>query len=129
MTVTAGVDTVAVRVPSHPIALALIREAGVLIAAPSGNKLSQLSSTTAEHVRKSLGEEIDMIIDGGPTTVGIESTVVSLADEQPVLLRPGLISARELEALIGPLIIEKRTSSGPKPSPGMHARHYSPRTK
>jgi L-threonylcarbamoyladenylate synthase len=126
--VTAGLDTVALRVPSHPVALALIREAGLPIAAPSANRFSQLSPTSAEHVRKALGDDIDMILDGGQTSVGIESTVVSLAGEQPRLLRPGIISSTELAGLIGDMVVEK-TAVGPHSSPGMHARHYSPRTK
>jgi L-threonylcarbamoyladenylate synthase len=126
--VTAGLDTVALRVPSHPVALALIREAGLPIAAPSANRFSQLSPTSAEHVRKALGDSVDMILDGGPTTVGIESTVVSLTGDRPRLLRPGIISSAEIEKLIGDVTIEK-TTSGAHASPGMHARHYSPRTK
>lgn len=125
--VTAGLPTVGLRVPAHPVALALLEAAGVPIAAPSANRFSQLSPTTAEHVRKSLGDAVDYILDGGPTTVGIESTVLSLAG-RPVLLRPGMISSADLEAVIGPL----EQAAGPRgahPSPGMHPRHYSPRTQ
>ena len=126
--VTAGLDTVALRVPSHPIALALIREAGLPIAAPSANRFAQLSPTSAEHVRKALGNDVDMILDGGPTSVGIESTVVSLARDVPCLLRPGIISSAELESLIGRMTVGSNVA-GPHASPGMHARHYSPRTR
>ncbi|MBI1741245.1 MAG: threonylcarbamoyl-AMP synthase, partial [Candidatus Koribacter versatilis] len=90
--VTAGLPTVGLRMPAHPIALALIRAAGVPLAAPSANRFTQLSPTTADHVRRSLGSDVDYILDGGPCHVGIESTVLSLAGPQPVLLRPGGIS-------------------------------------
>jgi|SRR5581483_4912834 len=124
--VTAGLDTVGLRMPSHPLALELIRAAGVPIAAPSANRFTELSPTTADHVRQSLGDVVDCILDGGPTTVGIESTVISLA-AQPVLLRPGMISREEIEALIGPLGMAG-AADGAHPSPGMHPRHYAPRT-
>jgi L-threonylcarbamoyladenylate synthase len=101
--VTAGLQTVALRMPSHPIALALIRAAGIPLAAPSANRFTELSPTTAEHVRRSLGKDVDLILDGGPCQIGIESTVLSLAGERPVLLRPGAISRSEIEALIGPV--------------------------
>src|SRR5439155_21596907 len=89
--VTANLDSVGVRMPSHPIALQLIRTAGVPIAAPSANRFSELSPTSADHVRESLGTEVDLILDGGPTTVGIESTVVRLHRTPPLVLRPGMI--------------------------------------
>jgi L-threonylcarbamoyladenylate synthase len=127
--VTAGLPTVGLRVPSHPLALALIRTAGVPIAAPSANPFTMLSPTTAEHVRRSLGDAVALVLDGGPATVGIESTVLSLAGEQPLLLRPGVIPLPEIEALIGPVrIAEAVETSGAHASPGMHARHYRPRT-
>lgn len=126
--VTAGLPTVGLRVPAHPMALALIREAGVPIAAPSANLFTQLSPTTAEHVRQALGDLVDMVLDGGPATVGIESTVLSVADSQPVLLRPGVIPLPEIEALIGPVSVGKEAGPGGHESPGMHARHYCPRT-
>lgn len=127
--VTAGLDTVGLRVPAHPIALALIREAGLPIAAPSANLFQHLSPTTAEHVRRGLGDAVDMILDGGPTTVGIESTVISLAGDEPLLLRPGIIPATEIERLTGPLRIVRKAAEGPHAAPGMHARHYAPHTK
>jgi L-threonylcarbamoyladenylate synthase len=136
--VTAGLPTVALRMPAHPIALALIRAAGVPLAAPSANRFTELSPTTAEHVRRSLGSDVDFILDGGPCQVGIESTVLSLVESgqndrelnepRPVLLRPGGISRTELEAMIGPVISAPEVQSGPHPAPGMHPRHYSPRT-
>jgi L-threonylcarbamoyladenylate synthase len=126
--ITAGLDTVGVRIPSHPLALDLIRRAGVPIAAPSANRFSQLSPTTAEHVQQSLGEDVELILDGGPTQVGIESTVVSLWRDPPVILRPGMISQTDLETATG--IRWERQADLPKimESPGMHARHYAPST-
>jgi L-threonylcarbamoyladenylate synthase len=127
-TVTAGLATVALRMPAHPIALSLIRAAAVPVAAPSANRFTELSPTTADHVRQSLGPDVDCILDGGPCTVGIESTVLSLAGAKPVLLRPGGISRAQLEAVIGPIATAAAPTEGAHPSPGMHARHYSPRT-
>ena len=125
--VTAGLGTVGLRMPAHPLALELIRAAGVPIAAPSANRFTQLSPTTAEHVRRSLGDAVDCILDGGATTVGIESTVLSVAGSA-VLLRPGMISRQEIESRIGPVALAGAVE-GAHPSPGMHARHYSPRTR
>jgi len=126
--VTANLLTVGLRMPAHPIALALIRAAGVPLAAPSANRFTELSPTTAEHVRCSLGSDVDFILDGGPCEVGIESTVVSLAEPRPVLLRPGGISRTELEKIIGPVASAQEVLSVAHPAPGMHPRHYSPRT-
>jgi L-threonylcarbamoyladenylate synthase len=117
--VTAGLWTVGVRVPAHPVALDLIREAGVPVAAPSANRFSGLSPTTAEHVSAAFGDAVP-VLDGGPCRVGIESTVVSLAGGKITLLRPGMIALGEIE--------QAATPSAAHPSPGMHARHYSPRT-
>jgi len=132
--VTAGLGTVGLRVPAHPVALALIRAADVPVAAPSANRFTQLSPTSAEHVRAGLGSAVDMILDAGSTPVGIESTVLSLAGV-PTLLRPGMISKEELEAVIGD-VAETRGAAAflddtdtAHPSPGMHRRHYSPRTR
>ena len=125
---TAGLDTVAIRIPSHPVALDLIRAAGVPIAAPSANRFSELSPTTAEHVRQSLGERVAMVLDGGPCEVGIESTVVSLAGENAVLLRPGMISQADLENVIGKVAGVAPGAVAAHPSPGMHPKHYSPKT-
>ncbi|HEX5520066.1 MAG TPA: L-threonylcarbamoyladenylate synthase, partial [Longimicrobiaceae bacterium] len=118
--VTAGLDTVAVRVPAHPVAHALLAAAGLPVAAPSANRFTQLSPTTAAHVERALGDRVDLILDGGPTTVGIESTVIDLSGERPVLLRPGSIALDALERIVGPL--ERPAASAaeaPRPSPGM----------
>jgi L-threonylcarbamoyladenylate synthase len=126
--VTAGLPTVGVRMPAHPVALALIEAAQVPIAAPSANRFSQVSPTTAEHVRQGLGDRVDYILDGGPCQVGIESTVVSLVGEWPVLLRPGAVPRQEIEESIGAIGQAGEGLPGAHPSPGMHPRHYSPRT-
>jgi len=126
--VTAGLGTVGLRIPSHPTAIALIRAAGLPLAAPSANRFTELSPTTAEHVRSSLDGDVDYVLDGGPCTVGIESTVVSLAEARPVLLRPGGISRADIESLIGPIHSADAPGPGAHPAPGMHLRHYSPRT-
>jgi L-threonylcarbamoyladenylate synthase len=126
--VTAGLDSVGVRVPSHPVALDLIRHAGVPIAAPSANRFTQISPTTVEHVRSGLGDRIDMILDGGPTRVGIESTVVALTRELPTVLRPGMISQADLEAATGVTWTSETGLRDTNESPGMHPRHYAPRT-
>lgn len=122
--VTAGLPTVGLRVPAHPLALGLIRAAGVPIAAPSANRFTELSPTAAEHVDESLA---DFVLDGGPARVGIESTVLSLAGIA-TLLRPGVIPLPEIEALIGPVRLSEAPAAGPHASPGMHARHYRPKT-
>jgi L-threonylcarbamoyladenylate synthase len=126
--VTAGLPSVGLRVPANAFALSLLAEAGVPIAAPSANRFTELSPTTAEHVRKSLGNSVDLILDGGPTQVGIESTVLSLAGAMPTLLRPGMISKEQIEAVIGKIEIVGAPREGAHASPGMHPKHYSPRT-
>src|SRR5260370_12571840 len=129
--VTANLSTVGLRMPAHPIALALIRAAGVPLAPPPANRFTELSPTTAHHVRLSLGSDIDYILDGGPCSVGIESTVLSLVGPRPILLRPGEISRTELEAIAGPVASASEVQTGAPaaahPSPGIHPRHYSPR--
>lgn len=125
--VTAGGPTVAVRVPAHPVALALLNACGLPVAAPSANRSGELSPTTADHVRKSLGDRVDLILDGGPCPGGLESTVVDVSGDAVKLLRPGLISVARLEAVAGPVTVGANVS-GPLPSPGMLTRHYSPRT-
>jgi len=127
--VTAGLPTVGLRMPANAYALALLIEAGVPIAAPSANRFTGLSPTTAEHVRKSLGGSVDLILDGGPTQVGIESTVLSLAGDIPRLLRPGMISVEQIESFIGKVETVAAAPEGSHPAPGMHPRHYSPRTR
>jgi L-threonylcarbamoyladenylate synthase len=127
--VTAGLPTVGVRMPAHPVALALLRECQLPLAAPSANRFTQLSPTTAEHVRQSLGDGVDFILDGGPCAVGIESTVLSLVQTQPTILRLGGLSREAIEETIGPVSVATSAGSGAHASPGMHERHYSPRTR
>ncbi|UVT20499.1 MAG: threonylcarbamoyl-AMP synthase [Nitrospira sp.] len=125
--VTAGLTTVAVRMPNHPVAQALIREAGTPIAAPSANPFSYVSPTTAQHVVEGLGKKVDVILDGGPCTVGVESTIVSLVGPQPELLRPGTITLEQLTAVIGPL--RRASSEQAMPiAPGQLTRHYATQT-
>ncbi len=124
--VTAGLPTVAVRMPSHPVALALIRAAGVPIAAPSANRFGKLSPTHHEAVLEQLGQAIDAVIAGGPTPVGIESTVISLAEDPPRVLRPGGTPIEALREFIPNLRVEP--PQGPSASPGTLPRHYRPST-
>jgi L-threonylcarbamoyladenylate synthase len=114
--------------PAHPVALALIREAGVPLAAPSANRFTQLSPTTAAHVRNALGDAVDLILDGGPCIVGIESTVLSLTGGVPQLLRPGMVTQAQIEAVIGPIAVPTGASQGAHTAPGMHPQHYQPKT-
>jgi L-threonylcarbamoyladenylate synthase len=128
--VTAGLPTVAVRVPAHPIAHALLVAAGIPIAAPSANRSTEVSPTTAAHVAKSLGDRVDLILDGGPTSVGIESTVLDVTTPTPTLLRPGMIAVPELEAVIGSIAFASSSSGeAARPSPGMLDKHSSPRAE
>jgi L-threonylcarbamoyladenylate synthase len=129
--VTARGPTVAVRVPAHPVAQALLQATGLLIAAPSANRSTELSPTRAEHVLHGLEGRIEMLLDGGPTTGGIESTVLELTTTPPRLLRPGLIGVAELGTVIGSMEqVRSLTVAAPHPlpSPGMMPRHYAPRT-
>ncbi len=123
--VSAGLDTVAVRVPSHPVAHALLEASGCPIAAPSANPSGRVSPTTAAHVAESLGGAVAMILDGGACPVGIESTVVDLSGDQPTLLRPGGVTAEDIEKVIGNLETAGSDGEAPK-SPGMLERHYAP---
>ncbi len=125
--VTAGLGTVGLRIPAHPLALALLRAAGIPLAAPSANRFTELSPTTAAHVRAALGDRVDLVLDGGPCAVGIESTVLSLAGGVPRLLRPGMITQAQMESIIGP-IFSPAPSEGPHAAPGMHPQHYQPKT-
>ena len=128
--VTAGLDTVGVRMPAHPLAMALIRKARLPVAGPSANRFTELSPVTAEQVRKALGAAVDLVLDGGPCRVGIESTVLSLAGERPVLLRPGMVSREQIEAVIGPIVLAEAAVDGQAhASPGQHSKHYSPRAR
>lgn len=130
---TGGLETVAVRMPNHPIALGLIRNSGVLIAAPSANASGRPSPTKADHVYEDLNGRIDMIIDGGEVGIGIESTIVDLTSEVPTILRPGFITREMLENVIGHVeidkaILEKGVKDGLHPkAPGMKYKHYAPK--
>lgn len=126
--VTAGLDTVGVRVPAHPTARDLVRAAGTPVAAPSANPFGYVSPTTAAHVAELLGDRVDLILDGGPCPVGVESTIVSLVSDPPGLLRPGGVPPEEIEALLGgPLV--RVTAPGERPlGPGQLSRHYATRT-
>lgn len=129
--VTAGLPSVALRVPAHPLALAVLRRAAIPLAAPSANRFMEVSPTTAEHVKRGLGAAVEMILDGGPCTVGIESTVVSLTGPSPMVLRPGMITADDLREATGAEWSTHAALSDmtmPQESPGLHARHYAPRT-
>jgi len=125
--VTAGLDTVAIRVPAHPAALALIRAAGCGIAAPSANPFGCVSPTEARHVADQLGLSVDLILDGGPCMIGLESTILSLAGEAPAVLRLGGTAVEELEALLGTLAVETVDTRLPQ-APGQLKRHYATRT-
>lgn len=127
--VSAGLATVAVRCPSHPIARELIRLAQAPLAAPSANRFGKISPTTAEHVRQSFGDRIPFLIDGGPCGVGVESTVVSFSEGVVRLLRPGGISLEDLEAVMGPVDVGIGASAGAVASPGMLRAHYAPTTR
>lgn len=126
--VTAGGPTVAIRVPAHPVALALLRESSLPIAAPSANRSNRLSPTLAQHVRSDLDGRLDLILDGGPTSGGIESTVLDVTCSPPRLLRPGLIALAELEAVLGEVAMPEARPGGVLPSPGMMSCHYAPYT-
>lgn len=122
--ITAGLPGVALRMPAHPMALAVIQAAQLPLAAPSANRFTQLSPTTAQHVREGLGDAVDFVLDGGPCAVGIESTVISLTGPVPRILRPGMVSQTQIEEAIGPV-----ESGAGEESPGQHPKHYSPRTR
>jgi len=125
--VSAGLDTVAIRMPRHPYALELIRLTGEPIAAPSANRSGRPSPTCAEHVLQDLGGTIAAVVDGGACEIGLESTVVDLTADPPVILRPGAITAEELEAVLGvPVQYWQAPVEGAAPSPGMKYRHYAP---
>src|ERR1700712_3626917 len=121
--VSAGLDSLALRAPSHPAAIALLKAAGVPVAGPSANRSGQVTATTAAHVADSLGDKVDFILDAGSATLGIESTVVGFDGDRPLLLRPGAIAREEIEDLIGPLGAPGNLIQ----SPGQLASHYAPR--
>jgi L-threonylcarbamoyladenylate synthase len=123
--VTGGLDTVAVRMPAHPVAIDLIKASGVPIAAPSANRSGRPSPTTAEAVLEDLGGRIEMILDAGPTVVGVESTVLDVTGDRPALLRPGGVSLEALNEAAGPVLFSPG-SPGERRSPGTRYRHYAP---
>lgn len=127
--VTGWQDTIGLRVPHHPVARNLLHEFGSGIAAPSANKFTHLSPTTAKAVYEELNDEVDLILDGGDCKIGLESTIIDMTNPVPVILRPGIITAAEIEDVLG---ITIRTSRQDKPAiraPGMHHVHYAPKTK
>jgi len=127
--VTAGLATVAIRVPSHPVARALIAAARIPVAAPSANLFSRPSPTAAAHVMADLGGRIDMILDAGPTHVGVESTVVDVSQDPPVILRPGVIGFDLLRTVMPHVgVLSDQPAEVAMPSPGLLTRHYSPHT-
>ena len=123
--VTGGQDTVGLRVPSHPVARQLLQEFAGAIAAPSANRFGKVSPTTAAHVREDLGADVQLVLEGGPSEVGIESTIVDLSGAAAVLLRPGAISKAQLKEVLSQ--IEEKTAASPRHSGGLE-RHYAPRT-
>lgn len=130
---TGGLDTVAVRMPSHALARALIREGGGYVAAPSANTSGRPSPTSAEHVREDLWGKVDLIIDGGETEIGIESTILDVSVTPPVILRPGAITKEMLEEAVGRVEMDETLFSGdskePPKAPGMKYRHYAPKAE
>jgi L-threonylcarbamoyladenylate synthase len=129
--VSAGMDTVAVRMPNHPIATALIKQAGIPVAAPSANRFGRTSPTSAAHVLADLEGRIDLILDGGSPPVGVESTVLDVIQSPPVILRPGGVSSEALAAVLGEVRLRSdqpvKDETEAMPSPGMLSRHYAPR--
>lgn len=131
-TVSAGLDTVGVRMPAHPVARALIRLAGVPVAAPSANRYTEVSPTRAEHVVESLGSAVDFVVDGGPTTVGVESTVLSLVGGRAEILRPGMVTGEQIAEVVPEVVY---ASDAPvaeelsRPSPGLAKKHYAPKAE
>lgn len=130
---TGGLESVAVRMPSHPVALAIIREGGGYIAAPSANTSGRPSPTRAEHVCEDLTGKIDMIVDGGAVGIGLESTIVDFTEEVPVILRPGYINQEMIQEVIGPVRMDRGlliTEEKVRPkAPGMKYRHYAPKAQ
>ena len=127
--VTAGGATVALRAPSHPVALALLQECGFPLAAPSANPSTLLSPTTADHVLHGLDGKIDMVLDAGPTPGGLESTVLDVSVSPPRLLRPGLVTRAQIESVVGSIVDGANSdTAAPVRSPGLQERHYAPRT-
>ena len=124
--VSAGLDSIAIRMPDHPVALELLRRSRLPVAAPSANRSGSISPTTAQHVWQSLGERVDMILDGGPCRVGVESTVVDLTGETPALLRPGGIPVEDLTKVFGQRPVHHLSDDTAPKSPGQLSSHYAP---
>lgn len=133
LSVTAGRETVAVRVPSHPVALALLRAAAIPVAAPSANRFTRPSPTTAQHVLDDLDGRIDLVLDGGPATIGLESTILDLTQNPPAVLRPGGLPLEALRRVLPEIVLRARflapESDEAAPAPGAFLKHYSPRAE
>lgn len=127
---TAGLKTVGLRVPNHPVALELLRAFDGAIAAPSANRSARVSPTTAQHVRDELGDLVQLVLDGGPCEVGIESTVLDLSGDMPRILRPGMVTRTMIEQVIGPVQASRSVTDATQPalSPGQQPVHYAPVT-
>lgn len=128
MAVTGGQDSVGIRMPSHPVALALLRQFGGAVAAPSANRFGRISPTQSRHVREEFGANLETILEGGACAVGLESTIVSLIESQPRLLRPGHISRTALETVLGTQIMEGPSAESTLRASGLLASHYAPET-
>jgi L-threonylcarbamoyladenylate synthase len=126
---TAGLDTVAVRMPNHSVAIELIRAAETPVAAPSANKFGEISPTTADEVDPKISEHAKVILDGGKCRVGIESTVLDLSREKPLVLRPGQVTRLQIESVYGGTIDQVEPNQAVRRSPGMYPRHYAPKTR
>ncbi len=126
--VTGGQDTIGIRIPNHPLTLKLLQQFGAAIVGPSANKYGHVSPTTAQHVADDLGTAVHCILDGGPCTVGIESTIIALTQEQPIIMRAGMIRAAEISMLIGNQVTTYQQTPTLIRTAGMHAAHYAPAT-
>jgi len=126
--VTSGNETVAVRIPSHPIALELLHHLDFPLAAPSANPFGYISPTCSQHVKKQLGDKVSLVVEGGTCSKGIESTIIGFDNFVPVLYRVGAISKEEIEAVIGTIQIKNKSTTLPQ-APGMLSKHYAPKTR
>jgi L-threonylcarbamoyladenylate synthase len=134
LTVTAGRELVGVRMPAHPVALALLNAVNLPIAAPSANRFGHTSPTTAQHVLEDLGGRIDLVLDGGPAWCGVESTVIQVGDHETILYRPGAVPTEEIASIVGPVVLYQPPLTAEMqpqslPSPGVDMRHYAPRAR
>lgn len=128
--VTGGQDTVAIRIPRHPVAAALLQAFGGGLVAPSANRFTRISPTTAAAVRAELGEAVDLVLDGGPCEVGLESTIIDMSGSEPRILRPGMISPQQIAAVLGKAVqVTRQDHPGETRAPGMHHLHYAPKTR